>query len=103
LLLAPQNTAFGAKSTAFGQETCSMNSRCRGAEESRFDIAHKGNDILAFTLDSVHVGGDDKGLQDSVPAMDLGLLINPNNQHISASGVVISTQADTMKIKLLKL
>ena len=61
-----------------------MTSRCRGVVESHFDIANKSNDILGFTLDPVHVSGDEKGLQDSVPAMDLGLSIKPNNQHISA-------------------
>ena len=102
-LSAPQNTAFGAQNHAFGQDTWTMTSRCRGAVESHFDIANKGNDIFGFTLDPVHVGGDEKGFQDSVPAMDLGLSIKPNNQHISGSGEVLYTQADTMKIKLLKL
>ena len=68
-----------------------------------FVIANKGDDILGFILDPVHVGGGEKGLQDSAPAMDLGLSIKPNNQHISASVEVLYTQADTMKIKLLKL
>ena len=80
-----------------------MTSRCRDAVESHFDIANKGDDILGFTLDPVHVCGDEKGFQDSVPAMDLGLSIKPNNQHISGSGEVLYTQANTMKIKLLKL
>ena len=70
---------------------------------SHFYIAHKGNVFLGFTLDPAHVGGDEKGLQDSVPAMNLGLSIKPNNQHISGSGEVLYTQANTMKIKLLKL
>ena len=47
-----------------------------------FVIANKGDDILGFTLDPVHVGGGEKDLQDSAPAMDLGLSIKPNNQHI---------------------
>ena len=51
----------------------------------------------------MHVGSDEKGLQDSVPAMDLGLSIKSNNQQISASGEVLNIQANTMKIKLLKL
>ena len=80
-----------------------MTSRCRGAVETHFDIANKGDDIFGFTLDPVHVGGDEKGLQDSLPAMDLGLPIKPNNQHLSGIGEVLYTQADTMKIKLLKL
>ena len=80
-----------------------MTSRCRGVVESHFDIANKGIYIFGFTLDPVHVGGDEKGFQDSVPAMDLVLPINPNNQHLSASGEVLYTQANTMKIKLLKL
>ena len=67
-----------------------------------FDIANKGNSIWV-TLDPVHVGGDEKGLLDSVPAMNLWLSIKPNNQHLCASGEVLYTQADTMKIKLLKL
>ena len=102
-LSAPQNTAFGAQNHAFGQDASTMTSRCRGAVESHFDIANKGDDIFGFTLDPVHVGGDEKGFQDSVPAMDLGLSIKPNNQHISGSGEVLYTQANTMKIKLLKL
>ena len=51
----------------------------------------------------MHVGGDEKGLLDSVPAMNLWLSIKPNNQHLCASGEVLYTQADTMTIKLLKL
>jgi hypothetical protein len=79
-----------------------MTSRCRGAVESHFDIANMGDGILGFTPDPVHVCGDEKGLQDSVPAMNLGLSIKPNNQHL-CGGEVLYTQADTMKIKLLKL
>jgi hypothetical protein len=47
-------------------------------EESHFDISNKGDVILGFTLDPVHVGGDAKGLQNAVPGMDLGLPIKPN-------------------------
>ena len=46
-------------------------------------VADKCESGILF-VDPVHVGGDEKGLQDSVPAMDLGLPIKPNNQHISA-------------------
>ena len=100
-LLAPQNTAFGAKNHAFGQDSWTMTRRCRGAVESDFDVANKGDDILGFTLDPVYVGGDEKGLQDSVPAINLGLSINPNNQHIGAIGEVLYTHANIMKINFL--
>ena len=102
-MLAPKNTAFGAKNHSFGQNMWTMPSRCRGAVGSHSEIANKGDDILGFTLDPAHLGGDEKGLQDSVPAMNLWLSIKPNNQHLCASGEVLYTQADTMKIKLLKL
>ena len=69
-----------------------MTSRCRGVVVNHFDIANKGNIIFDFILHPVHVGGDGKGLQDSVPAMDLGLPINPKNQNISASGEVLSSE-----------
>ena len=102
-LSALQNTAFGVRNHNVGQDTWPRTIRCRGAVESHFDIANKGDDILGFTLESVHVAGDEKGLQDSIPAMDLGLSIKPNNQHISGSGKVLYTQANTTRIKPLKL
>ena len=68
---------------------------------NHFDIANKGNIIFDFILHPVHVGGDGKGLQDSVPAINLGLSINPNNQHIGAIGEVLYTHANIMKINFL--
>jgi hypothetical protein len=60
-----------------------------------------GDDILGFTLDPVFVGGDEKGLQDAVPAINLELSINPNNQHINAIGEVLYTHANDKNLVYL--
>jgi hypothetical protein len=75
--LAPQDTAFGAKNHDFGQEAWTMTSRCRGAVESHFEIANKGNGILGFTLDPVHVGGDEKACIIQFQQWNLGCQSNP--------------------------